>query len=63
MKTPQQDIDIHKMHQVAQDMLAYAFLLRHMESDPNGTLSLTANTILGWASSIFEALESEGHSS
>ncbi len=60
MKTPHQDIDINKMHQVAQDMVAHAFMLHHMESDPNGTLSLTANNLMAWAELIFNALEDEG---
>ena len=62
MKTPQ-NIDVHKIHQTAQDMMAFAHLLRQIERDPNGTLSLASNILLSWSALIFEALETEEHTS
>lgn len=62
MKTPH-NIDVQKIHQTASDMEAFAFLLKQMEIDPNGTITLTANSLLNWSSLIVEALETEEHSS
>ena len=58
MKTPQ-NIDVHKIHQTAQDMKAFAHLLHQMETDPSGTISLAANVLMSWSALIFEALEEE----
>ena len=57
MKTPENNIDIGRMYQVANDMLAFAKLLRDVEIDPNGTLALTSNNLMTWSSIIIYALE------